>query len=81
MSHHAPYTNFFGIQIITANSAYPQCKCMTCEKGYIPIIFVPQVSIGVQNVLGVTLPVPKTIFPHLVEFSWLKGLKNGVPMM
>ena len=25
--------NNSGMQIIAANSAYPQCKCMTCKKG------------------------------------------------
>ena len=37
------------------------------QKGYVHIVFVPQVSISVLNALGVTLSVPK-------------GGGNGVPM-
>ena len=40
----------------------------------------PQVSIGVQNVLGTIWHVPKTIFQHQAEFSRSKTQKNGMPM-
>ena len=43
------------------------------KTGYISIVFVPLVSIGVLNASGITLPLLKTIFQHLAEFSWLKG--------
>ena len=58
-----------GAWIITANSEYPQHKCSTCQKGYIPIVYAPQESTGVQNVSVIILPVLKTIFPHQAEFS------------
>ena len=80
LSHHPPHIKNLGMWIIAANSAYPQHKCMTCKKGYVPIVFVLQVSISVLNALGINLPVPKTIFQTLAEFSSLKGYKNGVPM-
>ena len=60
---------FSGTQIVTANSEYPQHKCNTCKKGYIPIAYAPQESTGVQDVLVTILHVPKTIFPHWAEFS------------
>ena len=60
---------FSGTQIVAANSEYPQHKCNTCKKGYVPIAYAPQESTGVQNVLVTILHVPKTIFPHRAEFS------------
>ena len=77
----SPYKVFWRMQIIATNSAYPQHKCMTYKKGYIPIVFVPQLSIGVPNALGITLPVLKTIFQHLAEFSWLKRGGGMVHML
>ena len=40
---------FSGTQIITANSQYPQHKCITCKKGYIPIAYAPQESTSVSS--------------------------------
>ena len=58
-----------GMQIITANSAYPQHKCKTCKEGYVPIAFVLQVSISLLNASGITWSVPKTILQRLAESS------------
>ena len=63
---------FSGTQIIAANSEYPQHKCNTSKKGYVPIAYAPQESTGVQNVLVITLHVLKTIFQHWAEFSCSK---------
>ena len=60
---------FSGTQIITANSQYPQHKCNTCKKGYVPIAYAPQESTGVQDVSVIILHVPKTIFQHQAELS------------
>ena len=67
--------NFSGTQIVTANSEYPQHKCNTCEKGYVPIAYAPQESTSVQNVSVIILHAPKTIFQHQTEFSCSKPKK------
>ena len=53
---------FSGTQIIAANSEYPQHKCNTCKKGYVPIAYDPQESTGEQNVSVFISPVLKTSF-------------------
>ena len=65
------------MQIIAANSQYPQHKRITCKKQYVPIAYAPQESTGVQNALVIILPVLKTIFQNTL----LKTPKNGVPML
>ena len=50
------------VNICNTNAAH-------AKKGYVPIVYAPQESTGVQNVLVIILPVPKTIFPHQAEFS------------
>ena len=50
------------VDICSINAAH-------AKKGYIPIVYAPQESTSVQNVLVIILPVPKTIFPHQAEFS------------
>ena len=50
------------------------------KKGYIPIVYAPQESTSVQNVLVIILHVPKTIFQHRAEFSCSKPKKIGMPM-
>ena len=76
LSHHATQgKNFSGTRIMAANSEYLQHKCNTCKKGYIPIVYAPQESTSVQNVLVIILPVLKTIFQHWAEFSCSKTQK------
>ena len=50
------------VNICSTNATHP-------KKGYVPIVYAPQESTSVQNVLVIILPVPKTIFPHQAEFS------------
>ena len=67
LSHHTPIQKNLGMQIVTPNSTYPQHNHTTTQP--------PLVSISVQNALGITLPVPKTIFQQVAEFSQAKGKK------
>ena len=78
IAHHAPQEQkVSGTQIVPVNSQYPQHKCNSCKKGYVPIVYASQESISVQNALVITLHALKTIFQHLAEFSLSKDEKMG----
>ena len=55
-----------GPRIVSANSEYPQHKCVSW---YVPTAYVLQECIRVPNVSDITLHVPRTIFQHQAEFS------------
>ena len=74
----SPSEKNLGMQIITANSKYPQHKCNTCSKRvHTYCMCSPQGSISVQNVSATILHALKTIFQHQAELSCSKIQKNG----
>ena len=70
VSSHSPRAkNFLAHELLQQTVNICSTNALHATKGCIPIVYAPQESTGVQNVLVIILPVPKTIFQHQAELS------------